>query len=139
MSGISNLKPWQPGQSGNPSGVAKLPAELRCIRSVSRPELSKLISKYARMPAEESEAIALDPATQPIERTIINIWKHAQFSKTGDFTRLAFLMEMAIGKVPIAVEDDEDRAARKEIEELSDEELVKLVVAKLPEIAKKVG
>lgn len=78
-----------------------------------------------------------NPETPAIEAHVASIFMHG--IKHGDHLRLSFLLDRAIGKVPIAVEDDEDRAARREIEDLSDEELIRIVAEKLPELTKKAG
>lgn len=131
------LTPWSKGQSGNPGGRPKIPDALRAIRSLSYHEMQKLVSKYARMTQAETAIALADRETPMIERTIASIFWHSD--KYGDCVRLAFLLDRAIGKVPVAIEDDDDRAARKEIEDLSDHELIKLVAEKLPELKEKVG
>ncbi len=135
MSAARNLTPWQPGQSGNPSGRPRLPDELRAIRALTSLEVCKLVSKYARMSFSELEALLESKSIPVIELTIASIF--AKAFESGDFTRLSFLLDRAIGKVAVMEESDEDKAARKEIEDLSDGELLRLVVAKIPELTAK--
>lgn len=130
--GVEHLTPWKPGQSGNPGGNPKLPDALRAIKSLSVKEVNKLISKYARLSMVQLKAAQEDKKVSVIELCIAAIF--ARCMEYGDYTRLNFLLERAIGKVPIAVEDDEDRAARKDIEELSDQELLRLAKEKIPEL-----
>lgn len=127
--------PWRPGQSGNPSGKPKLPEELRGIHSLTQLEVNKLVSKYARMTKEEILVVIKDSNTPMLELCIARIYTRA--SKFGDYSRLAFLMDRALGKIPVAEDTDEDKEARKEIESLSDQELLRLVVEKLPSLESK--
>ncbi len=123
------LTPWKPGQSGNPAGRTKLPDELRAIKALTVEEACRLISKYARAGHGTFQSILDDPTTPAIDACIVAIF--AAGIKNGDWTRLSFLLDRAIGKVPVAIEDDEDRAARRELENLSDEELEKIIAARL--------
>lgn len=126
-----NLKPWNPGQSGNPSGRVKIPEELRLIKSLSSLEVNKLISKYGRMNLAALLAADTDPETTVIDLSIIAVFKKA-FEKQ-DYTALSFLLERSIGKVPLAPEEtDEEKAARDEISNLTDIELARIVAEKLP-------
>lgn len=133
MSAAKRLnEPWKPGQSGNPNGRPALPEHLRKIPSISRPELCKVISKYWRMNCTELKEILKQKTVSAGEMAIISII--AKCIEYGDPQRLSFLLEQALGKIPVVVENDADRAARQEIEELSDIELIQLVKEKLPEI-----
>jgi len=123
MSKHPNLKPWKPGQSGNPSGNAPIPAPLRGIASLSQHEVTKVVSKYARMTRAELQAAAQSQDTPMLEVAIASIF--AQSAKNGDYARLAFLLDRAIGKVP-TVEIEADQASSP-FAALSDEELLRLV------------
>lgn len=125
---------WQPGQSGNPGGRSRLSEELRQIKALSQPEVARFIAKYARMTQADVEKVVLNKKMPMLEACIASVF--AKCVELGDFTRLSFLLDRAIGKIPVAVEDDEDRAARKMIEDLSDEELFRLVAEKIPVIKK---
>jgi len=61
----------------------------------------------------------------------------AKCIETGDQGRLQFLLDNAIGKIPVSIESEEDRLAREEVERLSDAELVTLIKSKLPELEAK--
>lgn len=110
---------------------------MRAISALTSAEASRLISKYARLGHGCLQSVVDNPATPALEASIASIFISS--IKHGDYTRLAFLLDRAIGKVPVAIEDDEDRAARREVEDLSDEELVKLVAEKLPQLTKAAG
>ncbi len=130
------LKPFHfaPGQSGNPGGRPKLSPELRAISALTTQEACRIISKFARMGHGGLDAIISNPNTSSIEACVASIFSHC--IANGDYTRLSFLLDRAIGRVPVAIEDDEDRAARKEIEEMSDEELLRVVAEKIPQLMK---
>lgn len=128
--GIKNLTPWKAGQSGNPTGVAKLPPELQAIKALTRVESSRYISKYARMSKEELEMAAINPKTTALELGIVSIFMKC--IQHGDSTRLQFLLDQSIGKIPVATETDEEKLARQDLQNLSDQELIKLVKEKIP-------
>lgn len=127
---LKNLKPWPKGVSGNPSGKWSLPEDLKGIRNLSQLETTKIISKYARMLLVELNERLKDPKTPVLELAIASI-----FSKSiaqGDFMRLSFLLDRAIGKVPVTVESDEDVSERDTLAKLSMNELLTLVKENLP-------
>lgn len=122
---MGNLKPWKPGQSGNPAGKVKLPEELRAIHALSQIEVCKLVSKYARMTLVQLAAASIDENTSVIELTIAAI-----FSKSiqqGDFTRLAFLLDRSIGRVPTTLELSDDLS---QLQELTTKEILRLIQEK---------
>jgi single-stranded DNA-specific DHH superfamily exonuclease len=125
---------WQPGQSGNPGGKPKLPAELRAIASLTNQEINKYVAKYARMTKDQIDAATLNPNTSVVELAIASIFMNA--IRHGDANRLSFLLDRAIGKVPVITETSEEKAARQAIQELSDQELTQLIKQKIPEIEK---
>ncbi len=55
---------------------------------------------------------------------------------TGDYQRLNFLLDRAIGKVPVIEPTDEEARALEELRALSDQELIRLVKEKIPELEK---
>lgn len=127
-----NLKPYVKGQSGNPGGMPRVPDHLRGISSLSQHEVTKLVSKYARMTRGELQAAAQSQDTPMLEVAIASIF--AQSAKNGDYARLAFLLDRAIGKVPTSTDLDEDKLVRDELKALTNAELVKLVKEKIPEL-----
>ncbi len=130
---LKNLKMWQPGQSGY-AGIrvgSKLPAELRAINSLTQLETTKLISKYARMNYGEI-SLLLEKKTIPIlELAFCSIFKESV--DKGDFTRLAFLLDRSIGKVPQIIEDDEDSEERERLKKMTLQELLIVAQTKLQE------
>lgn len=123
---------WKPGQSGNPGGKPKLPAELRVINALTPMEVARYIAKYARLKKEDIEIAAKNPDTPVIELAIASVFSHA--ISFGDYGRLNFLLDRAIGKVPVVTETPAEAATRQELQGLSDQELVAMIKEKLPEL-----
>ncbi len=123
--GSANLKPWPKGVSGNPGGKIKIPEELRNIKSLTQGEVTKLISKYARMLAEELE-IAKQGKIAVLDLALISILEKT--IDTGDYQRLAFLLERCCGKIPDVVEDEEDLEEREKLAAIPARELALLLL-----------
>lgn len=122
---LKNLRLFQPGVSGNPRGTIKLPDELKAIKSLSQLEVTKLISKYARMNRDELIAAKNNPAIPVVDLTVISIF--AKSIELGDFTRFAFLLDRCVGKVKDITEDEECRQEREQLEQLTLQQLYDLV------------
>lgn len=119
--GAEHLRPWKPGQSGNPGGMPRVPNHLRGIASLTQLEVVKVVSKYARMTRAELQVAAIDPNTPMLEVAIASVF--AQSAKNGDYSRLSFLLDRAIGKVPVIEPTDEEQKSLRELADLTDEEL----------------
>lgn len=91
---IENLKPWKPGQSGNPSGRPK--------GILDRDEVKAQLGKFWSMSATEVEAIAQDPKATAGQRMLASIVLKG--IKTGDFSGADWLLNRTIGKVKEEVE-----------------------------------
>lgn len=129
---LKNLRPWVKGQSGNPKGTRLIPDNLRGILSLNQLEVTKLISKYARMTRKELlVCIKESPDLPSLDLAIANIFN--QSIAHGDFSRLGFLLDRAIGKVPPVVETEEEYDERAELQKLSMKELLTLVKTHMPE------
>lgn len=63
--GNDNLKPWKPGQSGNPAGR---PTGSRNLRSIIR-DLLEDKSVYSKM----TDLVSLDKSSTPIEAIIVTL------------------------------------------------------------------
>ncbi len=94
---LGNLRPWVKGQTGNPLGGPKLPAELREARRKHMANLIKLIHIYVGLTEEEAKERLAGPGALQIEQMI-----QGQISKAseGDSRAFQFIMEVMCGKVP---------------------------------------
>lgn len=111
-----------------------MPEHLRAIKSLSQGEVTKIVSKYGRMTYDELH-LALERGDAPmVELTVARIFSKA-FAK-GDWQGLAFLLDRAIGKIPVVEPTDEETRALEDLRELSDQELLRLVKEKIPELEK---
>lgn len=114
---------WKPGQSGNPSGRAKLPPELQAIRVMSPYVFARIFSKYAAMSREDMARAVNDPAIAMIDLAVCAAITNA--AKTGDFSRVAWMLERVIGKpLNSSIDDAESQMMKDEIAKLSDSELL---------------
>lgn len=89
---------FKPGQSGNPNGAPKVPADLVAARKITRQQFELTANKYLSMSV--SELSKLDKHKGDItllEAMIISVIQ--QGIKKGDHVRLDFLLDRLIGKV----------------------------------------
>lgn len=95
-----HLKPFKPGQSGNPSGKPK--------NLLTKDKVKAIVGKFANMTREELQSVVADPKSTMIEITVASIMVKA--AKDGDYTRLDFILNRSIGRV---LDDDNsaDQAA----------------------------
>lgn len=84
------------------------------------------------MTSEELIEAKLNPKIPALDAYIISIFTVG--IETGDHTKLSFLLERAIGKVPIAIESPEDIAARQELQALTDQELIRIAKTRILEL-----
>ena len=123
---LKNLKPFVKGVSGfTGERRPRLPEELKDIRGLNQLEVNRLISKYARMILAALQEKLTNPNTPVLELAIAKIFE--QGIKHGDYTRLSFLLDRAIGKVPQIFEEEEETDSRQELARLSMQELLSLV------------
>ncbi len=127
VNAAKNLTLWQPGKSANPHGRPKLPPELLAIKAMYPSELARLIAKYARMPKCDVFAACEIPNLPMVEASIASIFSKC-FEK-GDWLGLSFLLDRAIGKAPILIEE----TSNEDLQQLSDEELMRILAEKLPQ------
>lgn len=77
------------------------------------------------MTRAELQVAATNPDTPMLEVAIASVF--AQSAKTGDYQRLAFLLDRAVGKVPVVQETNDELEARRELQNLTTSELLQLV------------
>ncbi len=91
-----NLRPVKKGEVRNPTGTNGRDGTL------TKDNVSQLISKFASKTREELHAVVQDPASTAIQITVASIL--AQAMKSGDYTRLEFLLTRSIGRVKEEIE-----------------------------------
>ncbi len=120
-----------PGVSGNPGGRGKVPEYLKGVLSLSRIEVIKLISKYARMSIDELDTCLAQRTIPVLELTFCSIFKISV--EEGDYKRISFLLDQCIGPVTSIPEDPEESKEREELGKLSLKELLSIVHNNIPE------
>ncbi len=85
-------------------------------------EIGRLIAMYARMTRADIQDAVQNPKTPMLEVAIASIF--AQCAKTGDYTRLAFLLDRSIGRVAVVEIDGEYTSP---LTLLTEEQLLELV------------
>lgn len=107
---------FKPGQSGNPGGNRRLPADVIKMKELSRQEFAKAINKFFYLTRNE-----LDEKLKEPELTMIDIMVGsmvARASKEQDVVRAQFLLDRAIGKV------QESISIKHEFENVPNEKLI---------------
>lgn len=104
--GVKGVPPdkfkWKKGQSGNPSGKQKLPADLRSVAMITSEELKRLISKHFRFKIPELHKIVEDPESPAINVVLASTILEA--AKKGDVQRAEYLFMRLVGRVTEKVE-----------------------------------
>lgn len=91
------LKPFKPGQSGNPGGRPKTPEDLREGRKLNQHELERVINKLLYLDKGQLQEVVRNPETPMLELIAASIL--AQAAQKGDQQRLEFVLQRMIGKV----------------------------------------
>jgi hypothetical protein len=116
----ANLKPWQPGQSGNPGGMSK--------NLLTKDKVKSTFSRMALKPMTEIEEIVKLKNDKDRGRPALEVMVAAIIGKAvqqGDHMRLQFLLDRTIGKVKDEIDisntrfdKDFDQVPRENIIEL---------------------
>jgi hypothetical protein len=96
------LKPWQPGQSGNPKGRPKQDPDLISAKKLSRENVERAISKYMRWSYKDIKEMIASKSGTALELMIARIIEKTLSG--GDHAPLNFLLDRLIGKVKDKVE-----------------------------------
>jgi len=92
-----NLKPFKPGESGNPRGRPRIRDNLKEVKLLSKTEMRRLIQKIVDMTPEELEVISKDKTVPALEMMLASVAYEA--IRKGDQAKINFLLERTIGKV----------------------------------------
>lgn len=112
-----NLKPFKPGQSGNPAGKPK--------GTLSSAEVSALMGKFCKKSRVELQAIIQDEKSTMLEIMVASVM--AKAAKDGDYARLAFLLDRSVGKVKEEIEQTVRSISDEDLDKIPRDALIKLV------------
>jgi hypothetical protein len=88
---------FKKGQSGNPSGAAPVPEDIKEARKLTNFEFERLANKYLFGTAADIEKASKDPNTPLIELLVGSVIHKGVLE--GDERRLDFLLNRLVGKV----------------------------------------
>lgn len=93
---VANLKPFKPGQSGNPAGRAGvLPPEIRAARKKNQADLIKLITEFFGSTRAEAKR-----KTKGATQLICAVQALISKAMKGDVVAFRYLVETMVGKIP---------------------------------------
>lgn len=96
MPNLQNLKPFKPGQSGNPNGRPKMRKDLHVVQKLSQTELEAIFHKYAQMPAYEVMQLVKDGNVPFIDHAVLTVM---QMCHEKNIKAVELLMNRMVGKV----------------------------------------
>lgn len=129
MANPNSLKNLKPFQKGNPGG----PGRPRAV--LTRAQVEVLFQRFSTKTRDQLQAVIVDHKSTMLEIMIATVMIKA--AKDGDAMRLQFLLDRAVGKVATVNENEDDRLFREErerLQQLSDNEVIKLVKEKMLEL-----
>jgi len=88
---------FKPGKSGNPSGRPKLPNDVLEARKQNTTSVARILNNFMNMDMDSLKSIMNNKETPALEMMIGRIVIEA--IKSGDQTRLNFILDRSIGKV----------------------------------------
>lgn len=98
---MANKKPkksWKKGQSGNPKGRPKLPADIKQGRRLNQVEFERSVNQFLFQTKDSLHELLDDPTATVFELLIGTMMLKA--IREGDHVRLSFLLDRLIGKCP---------------------------------------
>lgn len=88
---------FKPGTSGNPSGRPKLPEDIANARKQNANSVARILNAFMNMSLDDLKKLMASPATPTLELMIGRVV--VESIKSGDQTRLNFILDRSIGKV----------------------------------------
>jgi hypothetical protein len=101
---------FKKGQSGNPSGGVKLPAEIRDIRKLSVEEYKRVVESLLNSSELTLQTTDLDPTAPYLERIVAKCLK--RIYESGSIYSLDILLNRLIGRVPDVTPKSGDEESR---------------------------
>ena len=98
----ANLKPWQPGQSGNPNGRPPLPPEIRAIKSWNQTAFQTALNTVISSTEPQLNELLCNEDTPSLVKAIASIMMMA--IEEGDHSRFESILARRFGKVVDKVE-----------------------------------
>lgn len=96
-----NLKPWAKGQSGNPGGRPKLPADVKAARIMDKVALSRAMHELIHASDEILTALVASPTAPALSKALASVLLKA--IEDGDMQRVEGLLRRYIGPVESTV------------------------------------
>lgn len=113
-SSLANLKKFKPGQSGNPTGAGRWPKELQNLRSQSKQEVVRVVSRCMLMSKKQLKAMALNPDATVAEILVASIISKA--IETGCPIRSQFLFNYVLGKPkPVDLDESDQEPVEQDV------------------------
>lgn len=100
--GIKNLKPWKPGQTGNPEGRPPLPPEVKEARRFNKTTLEEIVNKYLWMSLDGLRKSLADEQLPAVEGWMVSIITKGR--TTGEWSGFEWIAQRLVGKVKEQVE-----------------------------------
>jgi hypothetical protein len=96
------LKPFKPGQSGNPNGRPKDPPDIKEAKKLTTHEMIRILNKFNHWTIAQLKEFCLNENNTVLEMMVARIM--IKGIKDGTPTNLTFLFDRLIGKVKDQVE-----------------------------------
>ena len=97
----ANLKPWKPGQSGNPEGSRLHNPAWRAVQAMTHDDMAALLLFVSHSSLAEVEKAAKSDDTPMLQRCVMNCFVTA--TKKGDTQALERLLGRMIGNKPTEI------------------------------------
>jgi hypothetical protein len=91
---MGQFKPGHPGGPGRP----KLPQDIKELRQLNRMELERVLNECLNLTPAQLKKIKDDPESTMLQLMVVSIITHG--TNKGDQSRLGFLLDQLLGKVP---------------------------------------
>lgn len=91
-------KDWTPGEQPKSPGRPELPREFKKARRLTRTAFEGICNRFVHMTGPELRKAKYEPQRTQLERIVIAVLEKAE--GWGDTSRLNFVLDRLIGKVP---------------------------------------